>query len=180
MLKQFLCHLFIQKAWLMMFIVKKHQLLFGNLLPSIKNLEIIGSNKKMKIIKRAIKLSYDRFKPNPYQRRYHFAIAIDENKPIKIDHKAYKIGQRFNISKYQQYPYSHAESHLISKLLDRYNTIRTDWSLVVLRINRQGRILLSKPCENCQTILDSLGLTKIYWSIDKNTFGYGSKKLIQV
>ena len=142
----------------------------------------------MKIINKAIKLSYDRFHPNPYQRRYHFAIAFDVNKPIciaqnnpiKVDHKAYKIGQRFNISKYQEYPYSHAESHLISKLLDTYNTIRSDWSLVVLRINRQGKILLSKPCNNCQSILDSVGLHKVYWSIDKDTFGYRSKELIQV
>jgi hypothetical protein len=142
----------------------------------------------MKIIKRAIKLSYDRFKPNPYQRRYHFAIAFNVNKPIciaqnnpiKINHKAYKIGQKFNIQKYQEYPFSHAESHLVSKLLDTHNTIRSDWSLVVLRINRQGKILLSKPCDNCQSILDAVGLSRVYWSIDKNTFGYGSKELIQV
>jgi len=139
----------------------------------------------MKIIKKAIKLSYDRFKPNSYQRRYHFAIAFDVNKPIaiaqnnpiKIDHKAYKMGQRFNIAQYQEYPYSHAESHLISKLLDRYNTICPNWSLVVLRINRQGRLLMSKPCENCQTILDSLGLKKIYWSINKNTFSTNNRMI---
>jgi hypothetical protein len=142
----------------------------------------------MKIIKKAIKLSYDRFQPNSYQRRYHFAIAFEVNKPIaiaqnnpiKINHKAYKIGQKFNIQKYQEFPYSHAESHLVSKLLDTYNTIRSDWSLVVLRINRQGKILLSKPCNNCQSILDAVGFSKIYWSIDRNTFGYGSKELIQV
>ena len=133
----------------------------------------------MKIIKRAIRLSYARFDPNPYQRRYHFAIAFDNNKPIliaennpiKIDHKAYKIGKMFNIKQYKEYPYSHAESHLVSQLLDRYNTIRSDLSLVVLRINRQGRILMSKPCENCQRILDAVGLNKVYWSIDSNTFG---------
>lgn len=133
----------------------------------------------MKIIKRAIRLSYARFDPNPYQRRYHFAIAFDNNKPIliaennpiKIDNKAFKIGKRFNIKQYKEYPYSHAESHLVSQLLDRYNTIRSDLSLVVLRINRQGRILMSKPCENCQRILDAVGLNKVYWSIDSNTFG---------
>ena len=132
----------------------------------------------MKIIKRAIKIAYDRFKPNEYQRRYHFAIAFNVNKPIavaqnnpiKIDHKAYKIAKQFNINHYKKYPYSHAESHLISQLLDRYNTIRPDWSLVVLRINRQGKILMSKPCENCQKILDSVGLHKVYWSMNKHTF----------
>lgn len=142
----------------------------------------------MKIIHRAIKLSYDRFIPNPYQKRYHFAIAFDgrkviglsQNNPLKVNAKAYRMGQKFNIKTYIEFPFSHAESHLISKLLDTYNTIRPDWSLVVLRINRQGKILLSKPCKNCQRILDAVGLEKVYWSIDKNTFGYGSKELIQV
>lgn len=142
----------------------------------------------MKILKKAIKLSYARFSPNAYQRRYHFAIAFDNNKPIfiaennpiKINHKAYKIGKMFNINHYKEYPYSHAESHLVSQLLNRYNTIRSDWSFVVLRINRQGKILMSKPCKNCQKILDAVGINKVYWSIDRHTFGIGNEKLIQV
>lgn len=132
----------------------------------------------MKILKKALKLSYDRFKPNPFQRRYHFTIAFDVNKPIlvcqnnpiKINHKAYRIGQQFNIQTYQDFPYVHSESHLISKLLDRYNSIDTNLSIVNIRINRQGIVLLSKPCENCQKILDAVGLTKVYWSMDKKTF----------
>lgn len=141
----------------------------------------------MKILRRAVKLSFDRFNPNPYQRRYHFAIAFDVNKPIaiaqnnpvKIDHKAYQIGQQFNIKHYQRYPYVHAESHLVSKLLDTYNAIDTNLSIVVLRINRQAKILLSKPCTNCQKILDAVGLTKIYWSIDSKTFA-STDKIINI
>jgi hypothetical protein len=137
----------------------------------------------MKILKKALKLSYERFSPNPFQRRYHFTIAFDVNKPIlicqnnpiKVNHKAYRIGQQFNIRTYQEFPYVHSESHLVSKLLDRYNTIDTNLSIVNIRINRQGVILLSKPCENCQKILDAVGLTKVYWSIDKNTFGSPDK-----
>lgn len=133
----------------------------------------------MKIIKRAIRLSYARFCPNDYQRRYHFAIAFNCNKPIiiaqnnptKISHKAYQIGKQFNIKHYQRYPYAHAESHLVSKLLNTYNAIDTNLSIVVLRFNKQGKILLSKPCKNCQKILDALGLKKVYWSIDEQTFG---------
>lgn len=132
----------------------------------------------MKILKKALKLSFDRFKPNPFQRRYHFTIAFDVNKPIlisqnnpiKINSKAYKIGQQFNIKTYKDFPYVHSESHLISKLLDRYNSIDTNLSIVNLRINRQGLVLFSKPCENCQKILDALGLNKIFWSIDKHRF----------
>lgn len=132
----------------------------------------------MKILKKAVKLSYDRFQPNPYQRRYHFTIAFDGNKPIlicqnnpiKINHKAYRIGQQFNIRTYQDFPYVHSESYLISKLLDRYNSINTNLSIVNVRINRQGRILLSKPCENCQKILDAVGLHKVYWTTGSTSF----------
>lgn len=132
----------------------------------------------MKILKKALKLSYERFRPNAFQRRYHFTIAFDGNKPIlicqnnpiKVNHKAYRIGQQFNIQTYKEYPFVHSESHLISKLLDRYNSIDTNLSIVNVRINRQGRILLSKPCENCQKILDAVGLDKIYWTTGSTSF----------
>ncbi len=142
---------------------------------------------KMKILKKALKLSFERFKPNSFQRRYHFTIAFDVNKPIlicqnnpiKVNSKAYRIGQKFNIKTYQDFPYVHSESHLVSKLLDRYNSIDTNLSIVNVRINRQGLILLSKPCDNCQKILDAVGLKKVYWSIDENTFG-SSGEIIEV
>lgn len=142
----------------------------------------------MKIISKAIRLSYDNFIPNALQRRYHYAIAFNgkkpilicENNPVKVNAKAYRMGQKFNIKTYQEFPYIHAESHLVSKLLDKYNGIDTDWSIVVLRINRQGKILLSKPCVNCQKILDAVGLRRVYWSIDENTFGSSFNKIFQV
>lgn len=142
----------------------------------------------MKIIRKALKLSYDRFKPNPYQKRYHFAVAFDgktpiciaENNPIKVNAKALYMGRKFNIRTYKDYPYNHAESHLVSKLLDKYNYIDSNWSMVVLRINRPGKIMLSKPCDNCQKILDALGFKKIYWSIDYSCFGSNENKIFQV
>jgi len=132
----------------------------------------------MKIIKTTIKLSYERFKPNPYQRCYHFAVAFDGNKPlaisqnnpIKINAKAFRMGQKFNIQTYKEFPYSHAESHLVSKLLDRYNTIDPNWSIVVVRIGRDGRMRLSKPCDNCAKILKAVGFDNIYWSAEDNSF----------
>jgi len=80
------------------------------------------------------------------------------------------MGELFNVRAYIDYPYSHAESHLVCQLLDRYNKIENYWTMVVLRINRPGKILLSKPCDNCQKIIDSVGFSKVFWSIDRNTF----------
>lgn len=131
-----------------------------------------------KIIVKTIKKAYKYWQPNPMIRCYHYAAAFDGNKmiafaknnPIKFNAKAFRMGQIFNIQAYQDYPYPHAESHLISKLLDRYNHINPNWSIVVLRINREGRILLSKPCKNCQKILDSLGLNKVFYSDNNGHF----------
>jgi len=111
-------------------------------------------------------------------RCYHYAAAFDNNKmiafagnnPIRFSAKAFKMGEKFNISTYKEYPYPHAESHLISKLLDRYNSIDSNWKIVVLRINREGRILMSKPCDNCQKILDAVDLSQIYYSNNDGSF----------
>lgn len=97
-------------------------------------------------------------------------ICFTANNPIKTNAKAYRIGEQFNLPKYVEYPYIHAESHLISRLLDTYNTIDSSWSVVVLRINRKGIILGSKPCENCDKLLSAVGLTDIYYSVDCGNF----------
>jgi len=132
----------------------------------------------MKIIQKTIKKAYQHWQPDPLIRCYHYAAAFDgtkmiefaQNNPIKMSTKAFRIGKRFNIPKYLEYPYVHSESHLISKLLDRYNSIDPNWSICVLRINRQGLILGSKPCVNCSKLLNAVGLTQVYHSDDNGDF----------
>lgn len=97
-------------------------------------------------------------------------IAFAQNNPIKTNAGAYRIGENFNLPKYKEHPFYHAESHIISKLLDSYNTIDPNWSIVVMRINRKGLILGSKPCENCDKLLNAVGLTDIFYSTDSGDF----------
>lgn len=133
-----------------------------------------------KIITKTIRKAYQNWKPTRLIRTYHYAAAFDGNKmicftqnnPIKTHAGAYRIGQNFNLPKYKEYPHYHAESHLISKLLDTYNTISPNWTVCVLRINRQGLILGSKPCVNCYKLLDAVGLTNVYYSTDTGSFTY--------
>jgi hypothetical protein len=132
----------------------------------------------MKIIQKTIKKAYENWEPNSLVRCYHYCAAFDgtkmiefaQNNPVKMSTKAFRIGKRFNIPKYLEYPYVHSESHLISKLLDRYNTIDTNWTICVLRINRQGLILGSKPCVNCSKLLNAVGLNEVYHSDDNGNF----------
>lgn len=132
----------------------------------------------MKIIEKTIRKAYANWHPSPLIRCYHYAAAFDGNKmicfsknnPIKTNARAYRIGEQFNLPKYKEFPFVHAESHLISKLLDIYNTIDTNWSIVVLRINRRGLVLGSKPCENCTKLLSAVGLEEVYYSNDDGSF----------
>ena len=132
----------------------------------------------MKIINKTIRKSYNNWSPSRLIRCYHYAAAFDGNKmicftknnPIKTNARAYRIGEQFNLPKYKEFPFVHAESHLISKLLDMYNTIDPSWAVCVLRINRKGLILGSKPCTNCDKLLNAVGLKQIYYSDDDSNF----------
>lgn len=142
----------------------------------------------MKIINKTIRKAYQSWSPTRLIRCYHYSAAFDgskliaftQNNPIKTHTGAYRIGEDFNLPKYKEFPYYHSESHLISKLLDRYNTIDPNWSVVVMRINRKGLILGSKPCENCEKLLSTVGLTDIYYSTDSGNFTDRFDSLIQV
>lgn len=132
----------------------------------------------MKIIQKTIRKAYNNWNPCKEIRCYHYSAAFDgtklicftQNNPVKTHTGAYRIGEDFNLPKYKEFPYYHSESHLVSKLLDRYNTIDPNWSIVVMRINRRGLILGSKPCENCNKLLNAVGLNTIYYSDDNGNF----------
>jgi hypothetical protein len=135
-------------------------------------------NYASKIIRKTIKKAYENWEPSPLIRCYHSCAAFDgkkmlgfaRNNPIKMNRKAHRIGQQFNIPTYVEHSYPHAESHLVSQLLDRYNVIDPSWSIVVLRINKLGLMLGSKPCDNCAKILSAVGLNDVYWSVLNNVF----------
>ena len=132
----------------------------------------------MKIIHKTIRKAYQNWSPCKEIRCWHYCGAFDgtkmigfaQNNTLKTHTGAYRIGESFNLPKYKEHPFFHAESHLISQLMDRYNTICSNWSIVVMRINRRGLILGSKPCENCDKLLKAVGLNDVYYSKDDGSF----------
>jgi len=140
----------------------------------------------MKIIHKTIRKAYQNWIPCKEIRTYHYAAAFDGNKmicftqnnPIKTHAGAYRIGEDFNLPKYKEFPFYHSESHLIAKLLDNYNYIDPNWTICVLRINRKGLILGSKPCENCDRLLNAVGLSDIYYSLDNGNFSDGKENIV--
>lgn len=102
---------------------------------------------------------------------FHFAfgykrnklLAIGQNNPEKTHTKALILAKRFNID--LKYPHFHAETDLISRLWGKYY-IDNSLKMVIVRLNKRGELRCSRPCNKCNSIIQSLGITKVWWSID--------------
>ena len=143
----------------------------------------------MKFLDRAVKMAYDRFEPNRLHRCYHFAVAFDGNKPLAIaqnnpvqmNAKAKRIGQQFNVKTYIDFPFLHSETNLICKLYKEYGYISSGWKMVVIRIGRSGKMMISKPCDNCRSVMNSVKWTSnIYWSVDDRLFSNSDSEFIYI
>lgn len=108
---------------------------------------------------------------NTKNKFFHFAfgfkknklLAIGQNNPEKTHTQALILSQRFNIN--NDHPYLHAETDLISRLWGKHY-IDNSLKMVVVRLNKRGQLRCSKPCDKCEQIINALGITKLWWSID--------------
>ena len=41
-------------------------------------------------------------------------------------------------------------------------------SMLVVRLNKKGKLLLAKPCEKCQDYMDFVGIKAVYYSTNDN------------
>jgi deoxycytidylate deaminase len=100
----------------------------------------------------------------------HFAFIFLRNKLLSIGQNnmestsvfTYKMGQKFNVEHNKKFPYIHAEIDAISRLWGKTH-IGPRMTLVSLRLDKHGEYRRSKPCVHCSKVLDSLGLTVIYF-----------------
>lgn len=137
----------------------------------------------MRIFDKSIKIAKSLFpitRINRKQKFYHFAfiyrrnnlISIGENDQINMNNKAYYFGKRYNLESFCEYSYIHSEISAIAKCWGKYH-IDSDLKMVVLRLSKSGKLKNSKPCKNCATIINALGIDRVWWSKDDETFGYG-------
>ena len=89
---------------------------------------------------------------------------------IIFDSKNYVSGcnRTFNNCKVENRhtPYSeHAEATCINHAIHSGIDIKNS-TLVVVRVNRKGSLMLAKPCRSCTKLIESVGIKKIYYSND--------------
>lgn len=102
---------------------------------------------------------------------FHFAfgfkknklLAIGQNNPEQMNAKVVKLAKKFNVDEYEEFPYLHAETDLISRLWGKYY-INNNLKIVILRLNKHGQLRNSCPCYKCCKIMKALDIKDIWWS----------------
>jgi deoxycytidylate deaminase len=121
-------------------------------------------------LKRSINIALSDWNHDDSKASFHYAFAIKNNKIIAWGKNnetsgskfALKIGHMWNIEKWKNYPYLHAECDVLSKL--NLSKIDDSISVLSLRINRHGKFRIAKPCPNCEKALKMANVKTILWS----------------
>jgi hypothetical protein len=114
---------------------------------------------------------------------HHLAFLFNENTLISIGTNSYKssprihyFGRKFNVEKYKLYSFPHAEVDAVSKAWSKFY-IDSSFSMVVIRMNHLHQLRKSKPCCDCQSIMNAIGIEKIWWSEENQTITNGIKTI---
>ena len=126
----------------------------------------------MRIISKSIQLATNLLPRTHSRKSMHFAFGFERNKLLAIGQNHYecssgvlKLARRFNERHRIKIPTRHAEIDLLRKLWgNHYIDGRT--KVVVIRLDKNGNLLNSKPCKSCRHILDAIGITKIWYSCE--------------
>lgn len=126
--------------------------------------------KSIDIARSLFEATYDN--SNRYQ-TFHFCFAWNKNRLLAIGQnrvdvpspKVIYFANKFKSSHNKKFPYPHAEIDCISRLWGRFY-IDNSVKIVVLRLNSHGQLQNSKPCKNCMTVLEPLGVRVWYSNSD--------------
>lgn len=137
---------------------------------------------KQYCVKKSLEIAQQLF-PQDYLNRkkyrvYHYSfgfigrklVGIGFNRPEMPNAKALYFGKRFGVEQFKEFSYLHSEIDLISRLWGKLH-VDGDLAIYSVRLNKFGVQQNSKPCKNCQLILDALGITEIFWSPFTLTLG---------
>ncbi|MCK9429360.1 MAG: deaminase [Candidatus Omnitrophica bacterium] len=101
-------------------------------------------------------------------------VIFDKNKIISRGHNTAQRSVKHLLKKYQRYPNSiHAE---VAAILNAKRDIK-GMSLLVVRINAKGQLVLSKPCPNCFSYITFVKIKKIYFSTNDSLQQIDCRKL---
>lgn len=118
---------------------------------------------KLRILKRAVETAHALCPINwKNVNNSHIAFLIKKNKIVKIGWNRKRTHPEISKHPYHDgYVGTHAELDVILKSgLEDLN----DHSMIVLRVDRKGRLANSKPCPGCLSLLKSYNVEEVFYS----------------
>jgi hypothetical protein len=108
---------------------------------------------------------------------FHYAFALKKNRlvatgksnPEKTDAKLHREAKKLQVEKFINYPYPHAEYSMMAQL-NKMSLSYKNLEILVLRINRHGMPMHSKPCIDCMKFMTKFNPSLVWYSdfFDKN------------
>jgi tRNA(Arg) A34 adenosine deaminase TadA len=118
---------------------------------------------KTRVIKKAIDIAHALCPTNwKNVNNSHIAFLVKKNKIVKIGWNRKRTHPEISKHPYHDgYVGTHAELDVILKsgLEDLH-----DHSMIVLRVDRKGRLANSKPCPGCLSLLKSYNVDEVFYS----------------
>ncbi|MDD4081819.1 MAG: hypothetical protein PHD05_00395 [Sphaerochaetaceae bacterium] len=125
-------------------------------------------------ISKFLKIAIEESKKSNHRQRCA-AVIFKRNKIISKGFNTTQKSIKHFKKKFQRWPGTiHAEVDAIIKA----KTDLKRCSILVVRINRNGQLRLSKPCQYCQMYLDYIGIRKIYYTTNDATIQELNEKSI--
>ncbi len=118
---------------------------------------------KPRILKRAVETAHALCPTNwKNVNNSHIAFLVKKNKIVKIGWNRKRTHPEISKHPYHDgYVGTHAELDVILKSgLEDLN----DHSMIVLRVDRKGRLANSKPCPGCLSLLKSYNVDEVFYS----------------
>ena len=118
---------------------------------------------KPRILKRAVETAHALCPTNwKNVNNSHVAFLVKKNKIVKIGWNRKRTHPEISKHPYHDgYVGTHAELDVILKSgLEDLN----DHSMIVLRVDRKGRLANSKPCPGCLSLLKSYNIEEVFYS----------------
>lgn len=115
---------------------------------------------KKRILNRLLSLARD----SPFDTKFNLVAAIvDGNTPLAIarnEMKTHPLQNKFKKNKYSDY--LHAEIAAIKQAVKLIGHDLKGHDIYIVRIGKDGKPRLAKPCEGCQSAIEAFNLRKVF------------------
>lgn len=122
----------------------------------------------MKVLKKIEKIARNGAS-NPDCRCYHIAAIFKGNEIFSIGQNSNKTHPK--IQDYQYHPFSRLHAELAA-CIKFGNTDCRKYSIAVIRVDRNGKLNQSCPCDGCKSVINQLRFKKVYYTNEQGEWEY--------